>query len=195
MDLVAQLRALPRAEGVSGVTLPIELLDRLVEHLSWRWVPGLPYYEAHPAGRMRTYRSRGRLLRSPRALYPSLDKWGYPQFNVYDGAKWVRWRLHDVIAVTFLGERPPEHVVRHLDDNKENCRVENLVYGTHRENAADARRNRRVRFGGAKLTPSRVASLRDLAVYNPDPKFLATRFGISVGTVRDILAYRTWKDI
>jgi len=194
MTLVDKLQALRADSFGPRVEVPVDLFDALLMHLAWRGVPGLPHYEAHPDGKVRTYRSRGRVLREPRPLYPTLDKWGYPQLNVYDGFKWVRWRLHTIVAVTFIGPQPVGQVVRHLDDQKENCSHQNLAYGTHSQNRADAHRNGRVRYGGTKLDVTRVAQLRDHARYNRDPKYLAGQYGVSVATVRDILANRTWKE-
>jgi len=52
-----------------------------------------------------------------------------------------RIRLHQLVAHTYLGKPPEGMEIRHLDDNKENCHIDNLVYGTRKQNVADASRN------------------------------------------------------
>ena len=46
-----------------------------------------------------------------------------------------------MVARAFIGPRPEGQGVRHLDDNKRNNALTNLVYGTGVENQADSIRN------------------------------------------------------
>jgi len=49
---------------------------------------------------------------------------------------------HSLVAKTFFGERPFQHVIDHIDRNKQNNSVENLRYCTHQENCKNTRRYR-----------------------------------------------------
>ena len=49
--------------------------------------------------------------------------------------------VHHLVAQAFIGDRPEGQLVLHWDDDKRNNNVENLRYGTHKENIADAYRN------------------------------------------------------
>lgn len=50
-------------------------------------------------------------------------------------------QVHRLVAEAYLPNPDGYPVVRHLDDNSEHNNVENLAWGTHSENVADAIRN------------------------------------------------------
>ena len=70
-----------------------------------------------------------------------LNGMGYPHVNLTNNKRNKKFALHRVIAWTFLGPIPDGMVVRHLNDVKTDCRVENLAIGTQRDNIQDAKRN------------------------------------------------------
>lgn len=74
-----------------------------------------------------------------------------------DGSRW-RPRVHSLIALAWLGPRPPGAVLRHLDDNRANNRPDNLAHGTQGENMTDPAR---IAAGAVKLTPEIVRLLRE----------------------------------
>ncbi|UZQ49090.1 NUMOD4 motif-containing HNH endonuclease [Clostridium kluyveri] len=45
--------------------------------------------------------------------------------------------VHQLIALTFLGDRPKGYDVRHLDGNPQNNKLNNLAYGTRKQNILD----------------------------------------------------------
>jgi hypothetical protein len=49
--------------------------------------------------------------------------------------------VHTLVALAFLGHRPPGAEVRHLNGNAHDNRVENLCYGTSSENSRDTVQN------------------------------------------------------
>lgn len=71
-----------------------------------------------------------------------------------------QWKVHVLVLTVWVGPRPPGMQCRHLDGNKSNNRLENLVWGTPKENGED-----NVRLGvqprgdraGARLHPERLA--------------------------------------
>jgi HNH endonuclease len=62
----------------------------------------------------------------------------YPRVSA-DGKKFY---VHTLVAEAFYGPRPEGLLVLHHDDDPLNPNAENLRFGDHAENAADARRNR-----------------------------------------------------
>lgn len=52
--------------------------------------------------------------------------------------------VHHLVVLAFVGPRPAVdgEEIRHLDDNKSNCRLTNLLYGTSSQNTSDWHRNR-----------------------------------------------------
>lgn len=67
--------------------------------------------------------------------YNSRDKYG--RVNLFDGVKFHTKTVHSVILATFVGPRPTSAVIRHLDGNARNNRIDNLKYGSQSENALD----------------------------------------------------------
>jgi hypothetical protein len=99
----------------------------------WRPIPGWEgIYEVSSHGRVysaRRFRARGGLL------IPNIYD-GYPRVLLCDRSRQVRVRVHQLVALAFLG--PPEgRHVRHLDGDPDNNHIDNLAYGWHRENTLD----------------------------------------------------------
>jgi hypothetical protein len=71
-------------------------------------------------------------------LTPVLDKDGYYCVRLTISRKRKKWRIHRLMAALFLSDRPsPAHEVRHLDGNRLNNQIQNLAWGTRKENADD----------------------------------------------------------
>jgi hypothetical protein len=83
-----------------------------------------------------------------REMRQQLNASGYPSVRLTIGGKRKRLPVHRLVALTYLGPRPsPRHEVRHLDGCKLNNRVENLAWGTAKENAEDRARHGRTSHG------------------------------------------------
>lgn len=73
---------------------------------------------------------------------------------------------------------------------------EHLLLGTHADNMADAANKGRLKgekSGRAKLTEVQVLEIR--ANWKYTQKQLAVQYGISVPTIKDIIARKIWKHI
>lgn len=129
-----------------------------VSHLPelWRPIPGYEgTYEVSTLGRVRSRpreRTRGGILKTP----PGTS--GYPEVRLYaDGVGRTR-RIHVLVCLAFLGPCPAGLEVRHLDDDKTNPTLPNLLYGTRSENVLD-----RVRLGTHNMaTKTRCVRGHDL---------------------------------
>lgn len=75
----------------------------------------------------------------PYKLKPSKDKRGYFVVNLYDGKDHKTKKLHNLVATAFLDNPENKKCACHRDNNKENCDVNNLYWGTDRENNHQAR--------------------------------------------------------
>ncbi|MGV8972266.1 MAG: HNH endonuclease [Rhodoglobus sp.] len=92
-------------------------------------------YWASAEGVISTRRRRGS---HGGALKAYLGTNGYLNVDLYlNGSRQIR-TVHSLIAETFLGPRPDGHLVRHLNGNALDNRIENLQYGTPSENAYDS---------------------------------------------------------
>ena len=101
----------------------------------WRTIPGWEgLYEASTHGRIFSLRT-GRVLKSAmnrRHRHVALAR----------GDQGRSYRVHKIVAETFIGPCPDGMEVLHRDDDPDNNRIDNLHYGTRSENMLD-----RVRLG------------------------------------------------
>lgn len=76
-------------------------------------------------------------------LKPSLDKRGYLVVNLHDDNGNVKaYKLHRLVAQAFLPNLDNKRCVCHIDNDKTNCCVDNLYWGTDLENNHQARQDR-----------------------------------------------------
>lgn len=101
----------------------------------WRSVPAFPGYQISSWGSVFSQKTGRELSAAP-------NKGGYRQVNLRRDGEGHRRYVHQLVATTFVGPRPDGAEVRHLDGDRSNNTVANLVYGTTAENAQD-----RVRHG------------------------------------------------
>lgn len=141
-------------------------------------------------------------------MNPAISPDGYlkSMFQNDDG-KTTTQRVHSLIALTFLGERPCGMQVNHKDGNKLNNAISNLEYVTISENIKHAYKNGLLeprngeKNGMAKLTNDAVRIIRRTALESKSRyygrKQLAERFGVSVATIKDIVTRRrnSWADV
>ena len=105
-------------------------------------------------------------------------------------------RVHHAVLLAFGVARPAGAVCRHLDDDPTNNRLENLCWGTHRDNAADAIRNDRLLHGeakpGARLTVGQVLLIRA----DPRPsREVGAEYGVSHTAVLRIRRSERWRRV
>jgi hypothetical protein len=120
----------------------------------WREVPGAPGYIVSSEGRA------AKLLSDN----PSTN--GYIQHALHDGlGSRKREYRHTMVALAFFGPRPEGQYVLHKNDIKTDNGVENLRYGTPKENQADAffngvrSRKDHCKFGHALIPPNLTREL------------------------------------
>jgi predicted transcriptional regulator len=109
--------------------------------------------------------------------------------------------VHRLVLEAFVGPCPPGMMCRHLDGDPTNNRLENLVWGTKEENAADRVRHGRAgeqkgeKNGRSVLTGADV--LQALTMYRAGEKVaaIATQLGVYENSIRNILKGRSWRHI
>lgn len=117
-------------------------------HEEWRTIPGHENHEASNFGRIRskdrtqTFRCRwGHVVNRRHAgvlfnCYTNAD--GYYVARLKKRGK--QFGVHQLVALTFIGECPVGLVVNHKNGNKKDNRPENLEYVTPSENVSHAHR-------------------------------------------------------
>jgi hypothetical protein len=166
------------------------------------WKPVVGYegaYEVSAACRIASLPRKGRLWR--RILKPGINSHGCPQVALYlHGVRTAHLVAHLVADAFLPPKRPTDTVVRHLNDDPSDNRIENLAWGTHHDNAQDSIRNGTFQHGVlhwcAKLTEDIVREIRLLyATGNFTQKELALKFGVSQTTLSAIVRRETWKHV
>ena len=138
-----------------------------------------------------------------RLLKPRLDQKGYLFVTLYSHGKQTHHQIHHLVADAFLApQSPTDQVVRHLNDNKLDNRVENLARGTRSDNMDDAIRNgvgfvgKGTANGKAKLTEDIVREIRSLyATDNFSQRELARRFGVGQMVICFVVNRTSWKHV
>jgi HNH endonuclease/NUMOD4 motif-containing protein len=174
----------------------------------WREVPGYPSYEVSDHGRVRrrcakSSWSAGHILRP--ASMPS----GHKFVVLTDAAELARKQfVHRLVAQAFIGPAPFDRaMVLHHDDVPTNNTPGNLYWGTHAENVADARLNRRPnrkRNRGAQpgeenssalLTEDQVRRIKGMLGLGLCGACIARLHGVRKETIYAIAKCRTWTHV
>lgn len=112
-----------------------------------------------------------------------------------NGARFNRM-IHRLVLETFVGSCPKGMQCRHLDGNKFNNKLDNLCWGTPKENASDRTRHgntrKKERHTNAKLTQHNVDVIRTMRSSGSSLRSIATSFGISISQVSAICTGRAW---
>lgn len=106
-------------------------------------------------------------------------------------------RVHRLVLEAFVGPCPKWMECRHLDGNPANNLLSNLKWGTKKENGEDTVRHgtstKGERHGQSKLTSDQVRNIRlSYAKESWTQKQLATKYGVTQGTICAILTRRRW---
>lgn len=104
--------------------------------------------------------------------------------------------VHRLVAKAFLPFRGESFVVRHLDGNCLNNNVENLAYGTQKENMADAARHNTIekaeRRYNAKLTTETVIQIRERKAAGERNVNLAKEYGLTEVYIHHLVTGEKW---
>lgn len=136
-------------------------------------------------------------------MKPYLGNHGYLCVGLQgeDGEKRKTRTIHTLVLEAFVGPRPIEKPhTRHLDSDTTNNNIDNIVWGTAKENYLDrVERGTDIKGetqGHSKLTEKDVINIRDLyerEVFNQYE--LADKYGVCVPNISTIISRKTWKHI
>lgn len=138
------------------------------QQVEWRPVPERmsAEHEVSSDGQIRrtvranrkTIGAGGAQWKAGKILKPFPDGRGYPCVHLYGR----QFAVHRIVCEVFHGS--PEGgrtIVRHLNDNRLDNRAENLAWGTHQENWADAVSNGRAPVQPRRFDRAEAKALRD----------------------------------
>ena len=155
----------------------------------WKDIPGYEgKYQASTFGKIRSIdrtikRVDGKEIRIRAKTLSSNIQNGYPHVNLGAGKT---AKVHSLIALTFLGERPEKCDVRHKDGNKTNNRLDNLEYGTRSENNLDGYKIRGRVSRSQKLNPTIAKEIREMLRSGISQRSAAKKYGVSKSTIAAI---------
>ena len=94
----------------------------------WKPIPGFERYEVSSYGRLRS-------LRLNKILNPWAKHKGYIETQLINNdGKYIHIRVHQIVALAFLGQCPPGHCIHHKNGEKhDNCynNLEYVLIATH----------------------------------------------------------------
>lgn len=168
----------------------------------WRDVVGCVGYQVSDAGRLRTRRrlnngdsSEGRW----RIVAGSVNQRGYLRVSVPYPAGVKTVFMHALVLQSFVGLRPEGMECCHGDGDPLNNRLDNLRWGTGRDNAADRRRHGHDPLGEdhhcARLTSEQVVAVRRLSGFPRSGRFLARQWGVPHSSLGRAKLMKTWRSV
>lgn len=131
-------------------------------------------------------------------LKPWISTTGYKVVTLRKDGKSFKGFIHILVAMNFIGKRPPKMDIRHLDGNKFNNNVKNLAYGTRSENMLDAVKHHTSSCD--RHNPNNIFKLTErqaieIAQDNRPAKIIALEYGISDRHVTSIKRGEYWGDV
>ena len=137
----------------------------------------------------------GRLWRNGREKKFTVSKIGYEvvSFSINDKTK--TYYKHRLMLHAFVGPCPDNCEALHINGNRLDNRLENLRWGTRKENVADAIKHGTAtigsRNGAAKLTDEMVSFIRQ----SKNIEELTNKFNVSVSTIKRVINGLTYKGV
>ena len=190
---------------VPGLDRPMLAEPRLREE--WRMIDGFPLYDVSNWGRVRSCVRKGQ-YEGPRQrndhpliLRPGTSGTNKDKIHLCVFLHGEAFKIHVLVLEAFRGKRPEGLVGRHLDDCSINNYLENLEWGTQKQNSQDSIRNgTRADCGGenngrAILNEELVREIRDRARNGEGKSKMAREFGLSPGAICRGVNRQSWGHI
>jgi hypothetical protein len=156
--------------------------------LSDRWIqsPSYPGYEISNTGFVRSKRT-GHIL----ALRTKKGKHPYQRVHLCHNGKARYVLVHRLVLEAFVGPCPDGKQALHLDNNPKNNHINNLRWGTPKENHQTINRTGTAN-GRSKLTETEVLAIRSSAKPHAE---LARQYQVTDTTIQNIRTRKLWKHL
>ena len=106
-------------------------------------------------------------INTQKKLIPCADGRGYPQYKIMGKTKkYIAVKIHKILAKWLIPNPNNYIMVRHLDDNKFNWKLENLAWGTRADNEHDKKINSGSYSGAASFRGKPVICIETGIKYN-----------------------------
>lgn len=170
-----------------------------------RPIPGKRGYAVSACGRVYSYWKNNaphkpEITNKPQELSPACQAGRYFSITLSaDGQSKIPVGVHRLVLMAW--QRAPNHKeqARHLDGNPQNNRIENLCWGTAKDNAADRERHgntmRGAKNGNRKIDAETAKKIYlDVWRGKETQDEIAQKYGVSQATCSDIKFKKKWVD-
>lgn len=158
-------------------------------------VPRLPGYFVSDKGEV--FRSSNGELLACKSVQTS--PCGHRSVSVSSGVKKKRYQIHRLVLEAFVGECPDGMQCRHLNDVAWDNRLENLKWGTPKENGEDRVRNGKSIWGErhhkSRFSSENVVEMRKLWNEGKTVDDIRDIFGGSRASIYFACCGKTWKNL
>ena len=141
----------------------------------------------------------GRIWRNGKEKKFTVGPIGYEVVSFSTNNKTKTYYKHRLVLHAFVGECPFGCEALHINGNKLDNRLENLRWGTRKENVADAIKHGTAtigaRNGQAQLTVDMVKVIRQFSLTKDSVKKLSDQFQVSNHVIRRVLNGMTYKGV
>lgn len=169
-----------------------------VDGVDVKTITGFPDYAISRDGRVWSVPRRGPGSFNSGIWRKPHESRGYLRLKLMKDKKQAMVFVHDLVLAAYVGPRPAGMECRHLDGDRRNNNLENLKWGTRKENHADALRHgtHSSLHQKKKLTPDDVKLIYyDYHIRGRKQRDIAVEFGVSQRTVWHIVHKIQWKKI
>lgn len=139
----------------------------------------------------------GRVWRNGREKKASISRVGYLVVTFSRDNKTHTFYIHRLLLQAFVGPCPEGCEALHINGNRLDNRLENLRWGTRKENVVDAIRHGTATIGvrnkEAKLTKSDLGWIFDMRKMGFFVREIAPHFKVSTNTIQRALSGATYK--
>lgn len=178
------------------------MAEQIVTEVEYRDIPGHNGYKAGSDGTIWSCRKRGgndhsagRLGAKWRKRHPATHPNGHLQLQI-DGKKIF---VHVAVLLAFKGSPEVGQVCRHLNGNPQDNRIENLTWGTQKENVEDSIRHgvmpRGERVGLSKLKNEQIVEIRRRYTQGELQQSLANTFGVHNSVISRVCNRKAWAHV
>ena len=156
-------------------------------------IKGLEQYEISREGIIRN-------CKNLRIKSQYISSTGYYMISISINNKSKPFRVHRLLAMTFIQNIKCYEYINHIDGNKLNNNLDNLEWCTHLQNMQHAFKNRLINNtnennGMAKLNKEQVIKIKELLKKKMSQQKIANIFVVSRSAILKINLKKTWSNI
>ncbi len=176
----------------------------LHDGIEFRTLDDWPGYAVSACGKVASSRRAGQQVGRTwpwRLLSLKTNSRGYKMVTLYKRGDSQETSVHRLVLLSCVGSCPAGMECRHLNGDQVDNRVENLSWGTHKENIADKYRHgtavtppvrRGSENGLSKLTEADIPVIRQMISDGKSQRVIAEQFGVSRGAIRRVSDGTSW---